>query len=268
MDRIVALAERTGAWILADEVYQGAERLTAGIVAETPSFWGRGERVLVTNSLSKAYGLPGLRLGWVVGPPDAVDDLWGRTDYTTTAPATLSDHLATLALTPDTRARILARTRKIIAHNLGALTAWLEPRAALLRYRPPDAGAICYVRYDAPVGSNELAERLRVEQDVLVVPGDHFGMEPYLRLGFGLPEADLREALDRIWTGWTRPPTPTAPRWRAPTTRSACRSCCAWPGCCARTSRTSMPRSGCWRKRPRTPRRPPIRACTCARATT
>jgi aspartate/methionine/tyrosine aminotransferase len=194
MDRTCALADRHGAWILADEVYQGAERSGS----DTPSFWGRGERVLVTNSLSKAYGLPGLRLGWVVGPADAVDDLWGRTDYTTIAPATLSDHLATLALEPQTRARILARTRTIIERNLATLTAWLEPRGALLRYRPPDAGAICYVRYDAPVGSNELAERLRVEQDVLVVPGDHFGMEPYLRLGFGLPEADLREALERI----------------------------------------------------------------------
>ena len=194
MDAIARLADRYGAWILSDEVYQGAER----IGAETPSFWGRGEHVLVTNSLSKAYGLPGLRLGWVVGPADAVADLWGRTDYTTIAPATISDHLASLALAPDTRARILARTRAIIERNLGTLTSWLDERPAIFRYRPPDAGAICYVRYDAPLGSSELAERLRVEQDVLVVPGDHFGMEPYLRLGFGLAEAELVEALDRI----------------------------------------------------------------------
>jgi len=203
MDAIAELADRHGAWILSDEVYQGAER--SGV--ETPSFRGRAERVLVTNSLSKAYGLPGLRLGWVVGPADAVDDLWGRTDYTTIAPSTLADRLATLALAPEARARILARTRAIIARNLEVLSGWLGARSDRLRWRAPDAGAICHVRYDAPLGSVELAERLRVEQGVLVVPGDHFGTEPYLRLGFGLPEAELRAALDRVGELFDRLPT-------------------------------------------------------------
>jgi aspartate/methionine/tyrosine aminotransferase len=194
MDEIARLADRHGAWILSDEVYQGAER--AG--TETPSFWGRAERVLVTNSLSKAYGLPGLRLGWVVGPAEAVEDLWGRTDYTTIAPSTLSDRLAALALAPAARARILGRTRAIIARNLEVLARWLRERSDRFRWRAPDAGAICHVRYDAPLGSVQLAERLRAEQGVLVVPGDHFGTEWHLRLGFGLPEAELRAALERM----------------------------------------------------------------------
>lgn len=65
MDAVVAAAERVGAWLLADEVYSGAERLSD---TQTPSFWGRYDKVLAMNSLSKAYGLPGLRIGWVVGP--------------------------------------------------------------------------------------------------------------------------------------------------------------------------------------------------------
>ncbi|HEX9885107.1 MAG TPA: aminotransferase class I/II-fold pyridoxal phosphate-dependent enzyme [Longimicrobiales bacterium] len=198
MDRIVELADAHGAWILADEVYQGAE-VEDG---ETPSFWGRGERVLVSNSLSKAYGLPGLRLGWVVGPADLIAELWGRTDYTTICPATLSDHLAVVALEPATRQRIRARTKDIIHRNLGALRDWLDERSDLFRYQPPDAGAICYVRYDAAVGSAEFAERLRVDHGVLVVPGDHFGMDHFLRIGFGPPREDLMEALDRIDTAF------------------------------------------------------------------
>jgi aspartate/methionine/tyrosine aminotransferase len=194
IDAIVALAERHGAWILADEVFRGAE--VAG--ATTPTFWGRSERVLVTGSLSKAYGLPGLRVGWVVGPVDLIADLWGRTDYTSITVGTLSDRLARAALEPRTRARILERTRTIVRTNLEAVRAWTDTRSPGLRHRPPDAGAIAFLRYDVAVGSTALAERLRVERDVLVVPGDHFGMDGCLRIGFGLPAPELREALGRI----------------------------------------------------------------------
>lgn len=194
MDRIVELAEEHGAWILSDEVYRGAEVEDA----ETPTFWGRTERALVTHSLSKAYGLPGLRLGWVVGGSEVVRELWGRTDYTTIAPASLSDRLATVALAPETREKILARTRTIIHANLGALRSWLDDRPELFSYQPPDAGAICYLRYAPDVNSSDFAETLRVEKDVLVVPGDHFGMDRYLRIGFGPPRRDLEVALERI----------------------------------------------------------------------
>ena len=194
MDAIADLTERYGAWILADEVYAGAE--ASG--ETTPSFWDRHERVLVTNSLSKAYGLPGLRLGWVVGPADLVGELWGRTDYTTIAPASVSDTLATIALEPAVRSRIMERTRGIVSANLGVLEEWMAAQDGRFRYRPPDAGAICFVRYDAAVNSTDFAEKLRVEKDVLVVPGDHFGMDHYLRIGFGNPPEELLEALGRI----------------------------------------------------------------------
>jgi aspartate/methionine/tyrosine aminotransferase len=194
MDGIVALAERFGAWILSDEVYRGAE--VEG--EETPSFWGTTDRVLVTNSLSKAYGLPGLRLGWVVGPTDLIKDLWGRTDYTTISPSSGSDHLGIVALEPSTREKILHRTREIIRGNFGALKEWIDSQEGLFTYRPPDAGAICYARYRPTVNSSQLAEKLRVEKDVLVVPGDHFGMDQYLRLGFGNPRDELMEALGRV----------------------------------------------------------------------
>lgn len=194
LEAIASLTERHDAWILADEVYGGAE--VEG--DRTPSFWGRHERVLVTNSLSKAYGLPGLRLGWIVGPQDLVGDLWGRTDYTTISPNSLSDALATVALSPDVRPKILRRTRGIVRANLGLMRDWMEAQEGRFAYRPPDAGAICYVRYDAPVNSTEFAEALRTEKSVLVVPGDHFGMDAYLRIGFGNPEDELLEGLRRI----------------------------------------------------------------------
>lgn len=202
MREIVSLTDRYGAWILADEVYGGAEtganspgRDLGRPLPGTPSFWGCHDRVLVTGSLSKAYGLPGLRVGWVVGPTALVSELWGRTDYTTIAPATLSDRLASFALHPEVRPLVIERTRKIVASNLVVVRNWALAQGDRFGYRPPDAGAICYLRYDAPVNSTEFAEKLRVDKSLLVVPGDHFGMDGYLRIGFGNPVAELREGL-------------------------------------------------------------------------
>lgn len=194
MDRIADLTEKHGAWILADEVYAGAESGER----RTRSFWGCHDRVLITNSLSKAYGLPGLRLGWVVGPEALVTELWGRTDYTTIAPASLSDQLACVALEPATRATIGERTRGIVRANLGVIEEWMAAQEGRFRYRQPDAGAICYAHYDAAINSSDFAEKMRVEKSVLVVPGDHFGMDHYLRLGFGNPKDELLEGLRRV----------------------------------------------------------------------
>ncbi len=60
------VAERRGAWIVADEIYRGAELDTD---VTTPTFWGRYDKVIVTSGLSKAFALPGLRVGWASGRP-------------------------------------------------------------------------------------------------------------------------------------------------------------------------------------------------------
>ncbi len=195
MDRIASRADEAGAWLLADEVYQGAERAGG---TPTPSFWGKGERVVVVNGLSKAYGLPGLRIGWCVAPPAQVEDLWARKDYTTIGPTVMSDALATLALRPDVRNKILERTRGIIRSNWVLVERWLKEQNGEFTFRAPDAGAIVWARYRSDVNSSALAETLRVDHDVLVVPGDQFGMDRFVRLGFGNPAHELEEALARI----------------------------------------------------------------------
>ncbi len=196
IDRIVAAADRVGAWILADEIYAGAE--LDGV--RSPTFWGRYDRVVITSGLSKAYGLPGLRLGWAVGPADFIERLWSYKDYTSIAPGTLSDLLARAALRPQTRHRIEERTRDILRRNLRLLADWLSERSDIFRFHEPRAGAICYTRYELDINSSALARRLKDEGNVLVVPGDHFHMDGYLRIGYGAPTHELGEALDRVET--------------------------------------------------------------------
>ncbi len=194
LDAICRIASRSGVWVLSDEIYRGAEY--DGV--ETASAWGRYDRVLVTSGLSKAYGLPGLRIGWVAGPPAVIEDLWGIHDYTTIAPGAVSDRLARIALAPARRQSLLARTRGILHTNYPIVREWIERHQPLLWHAPPDAGAIAFVRYGHAINSTALVDRLRLERGVLVVPGDHFEMDGYLRIGFGSDPSHLRESLARI----------------------------------------------------------------------
>jgi hypothetical protein len=194
LDRVAAAADRHGAWILSDEVYRGAELDGR----ETPTMWGRSNRVVVTSGLSKAYGLPGLRIGWIVGPISLVASLWSYHDYTTISPGALSDFLARHALSGARRLDILSRTRKILNGNFPVIAGWLRSHGGLFSFAPPDAGAIVYVRYHHAINSTVLVNQLREKKSVLIVPGDHFGMDGYLRIGYGDETAYLREGLTRL----------------------------------------------------------------------
>jgi aspartate/methionine/tyrosine aminotransferase len=194
MNKICDIARKTNAWILSDEVYQGAELNGK----TTPSFWERYEKVIVTNGLSKAYGLPGLRIGWILTASDLTSKLWSYHDYTTIAPTALSDYLARKALEPKMRARILARTRDILRSNLPVVREWVSRHEENFSFVPTKAGAIAYVKYNLKINSKEFAHRLLEEKRTLVVPGDHFGMDGYLRLGYGLPMNYLISGLERV----------------------------------------------------------------------
>jgi aspartate/methionine/tyrosine aminotransferase len=194
MRRIVERCEATGTWILADEVYLGAEIDRP----RTESFWGMSDRVIVTSGLSKAYGIPGVRIGWIVGPTALVAECWTQHDYLTIGPNKLSDRIARVAVQAANRERCYARTREILSHNLPIARTWVDGFGGRLTWREPQAGAIALLKYDADVPSLQIAERVRVNQSTLIVPGSHVGLEGHLRVWLGGKEPFLREGLRRI----------------------------------------------------------------------
>lgn len=197
MDEVVRVARKANAWLLADEIYRGAE-----LNGQTSlTFWGRYDKLLITSGLSKAFGMPGLRIGWVVASPKVAEKLWSYKDYTTISLGALSDRLATIAMEPKKRDAILERTRGILRRQLPTLEQWIHSHDDIFTYIPPVAGAITYIRYKLPISSTALCVKLREDESVLINPGDQFGMGKYLRVGFGYDiEYTLRglERLDKV----------------------------------------------------------------------
>lgn len=195
MQRIIAAAERVGAWILADEVYRGAEREQE---KESDSFFGLYDKVISVGSMSKAYGLPGLRIGWIVAPPDTVEKVWRRHEYSTITASMLSNSLAAHALSPEIRPRLIARTRNYIRNGFPILQKWMDAQEGLFSYTPPQASAVSFIKYNLDINSNDLMLKLINEASVFIGSGDSFGMDHHMRIAFGQEKEILEEAFARI----------------------------------------------------------------------
>ncbi|NIO48272.1 MAG: aminotransferase class I/II-fold pyridoxal phosphate-dependent enzyme [Candidatus Aminicenantes bacterium] len=194
MKEIARFAQEADAWIYSDEVYRGAELDGE----ETPTFWGLYDKVIVCCGLSKAYALPGLRIGWLVGPKKKIEEAWAYHDYTSISSGILSNWIASLVLEPDRRKKALDRNRKILNENLAVLEEWIkkhEPRFELI---PPRAGGVAFPRYNMNINSTELADKLLNEKSVFIVAGDFFGMDHYIRIGIGTEQDYFKAGLSLI----------------------------------------------------------------------
>lgn len=191
---IVDACQAAGAWLHVDEVYRGSE-LDGH---EAPSLFGATPRTVVVGSLSKAYALSGLRIGWIVAPHELIADLWRRHEYATISAASVSMYLAELALTEPTRSRLLERQRKLACGGLEVVRNWIAEHADVVSLVEPRATALAFVRYAPRVDSVRVAERIRDEADVLVAPGAYMGAEQHMRIAHALNPARTGEALERI----------------------------------------------------------------------
>ncbi len=191
------LAAHADAWLVVDEVYLGAE-LDGNTL---PSWWGSYAKTIVTSGLSKAYGLPGLRVGWILAPPEVIRACWAGKDYVSISISALSERLAIQALQPEKRTALLKRTRGIIQDNWEIFRSWMQDLDGLLTCAPTRAGAIAFPRYHLDINSTRMAQRLKEEKSVLICPGDHFGLDGFFRVGLGNPSTEFRQALALVADG-------------------------------------------------------------------
>ena len=200
MLRVIEIASRVGAYLLVDEVYIGAELKSK----RTKSFLGMYEKTIVTSGLSKSYAHPGLRIGWIISDKSFVEEAWAIKDYTTIASSSLSQHIASKVLEPETISKLRLRTKALLNKNLETFSKWILPYSNHLSFLKPEAGGFAFVKYDMDINSTDLVHDLRKNEGVFIVPGDNFGMDGYFRVGLGHESIGFNKGLNLLSKGLTR----------------------------------------------------------------
>jgi len=153
-----------------------------------------GGRGVSTASLTKAFGLAGLRFGWLCGPPDVVEAAVRWKDYTTISPSIVGQHVARQALA-DADA-ILGENRALARRNRATVASFLAEHG--LEWFEP-VGVNGFVRVPAGFdGSRDFCRRVVEEASVVLAPGDCFGYDDFFRIGFGLRADALEDGLARL----------------------------------------------------------------------
>lgn len=189
--RVLELASERGAWILSDEAYRWLE-IPGGDILAAPAR-NQYERAISVGTMSKPFGLPGLRIGWMATTEDVARQAWGMRDYLTLSPAKTSDIIARVAIAY--RERIFIRNRNIMAANLRTARSWFAENDDLVSWVEPRAALLAMMSYSLPIDSVTLANRLAAEAKVMLAPGSAFGMEGHLRLGIGQQPEIFAEGL-------------------------------------------------------------------------
>lgn len=190
LEQVVEIAKSVGAYVLVDEVYLPLDDPT-----KFTSIIDLYDKGIATNSLSKTYSVPGIRIGWTATNSELADLFRKFRDYTMICGGVFNDLLATYILRH--RDQVLARNRKLVLGNLKIYQEWIEheDRASVVM---PQAVSTSFPKLDVPVDIHTFCENLLKDEGVLLVPGDAFDTPKHVRLGYCAPKATLKEGLKRL----------------------------------------------------------------------
>ncbi len=191
LQEIVDIARSVGAWILCDEVYRGTNQEGSGMTASIADIYEKG---ISTASVSKAFSLAGLRLGWIAAAEELIQKVSKHRDYDTISVGMINDHFAAIAL--ENKQQVLERSQSITRNNLKVLETWVDSQP-LISWVKPRSGTTALLKYDLPMSSRDLCVSLLGETGVMFTPGSSLGMEGYIRIGYANTPSILKEGLAR-----------------------------------------------------------------------
>ena len=185
---VLDLAKRRNIYVFCDEVYRELEHDQA---TRLPAGCDLYDRAISLSSVSKTYGLPGLRLGWLAcHDAKFLDKIVSLKHYTTICASAPSEFLTALALRH--RQKFIDRSLQIVLRNLRQLSAFFAHQAELFDWTPPNASTIGFARCKGPQGVQEFCDQLVSEAGVLLLPGTVYDEPHHIRFGYGrrnMPES-------------------------------------------------------------------------------
>ncbi|MFC3958086.1 aminotransferase class I/II-fold pyridoxal phosphate-dependent enzyme [Halovivax cerinus] len=189
VDAVAEIAADHDAYLLCDEVY----RLLADDPLEPVA--ARYDHGISTTSLTKAYGLAGTRFGWLVGPDPVVEAAVRWKDYTTISPSIFGQHVAKQAL-GEQEDDILETNRDLASEHRDIVRTFLDEHG-LEWYDPVGVNGFVTVP-DGFEDGRDFCRAVVEDEGVVLAPGEYFGHPDYVRIGFGLPTAELEDGLERV----------------------------------------------------------------------
>jgi len=194
LEEVYVEAERLNAKVIVDEVYLGTEHEDDKLKSIVDIGFESGN-VIATSGLSKAYGLPGLRIGWIIAGEKEIERMWSLKDYITIAPSKISDKIASKCLQPQARMKILERTKRILNENVKILKE-ASKNLEKIRVYMPKAGAIFLMEFIDRSDDEEICEEIFREYGILICPGSTFDLKGFARVGMGAKPELLKERLE------------------------------------------------------------------------
>jgi aspartate/methionine/tyrosine aminotransferase len=190
LQTIGQIARENGATVIVSEVYLDSAFAPGQKPAAT-----LGPNLVSIGSLSKVYGLGGLRIGWLVGPEALLKKARLALDYLECELPTPSESIALAALKRGPE--LILRCQQIAMRNFKIIREWIEKRGDL-QWVEPGGGTVCMVKLPPSLDAQALSTLLREKFGTLVVPGDFFWVRGFIRLSAGMDEDVLRQGLRNV----------------------------------------------------------------------
>lgn len=190
LEKIVEIAKKKNIWILSDEVYRGLNLIGKPYSKSIADLYEKGISV---GSMSKTYSLPGLRVGWIAGRVDLINEINHQRQYNTISVSILDDYFSAIAL--ENRDYIAQRNFKIMHSGFNILSNWLQKNPQF-QCVLPSGGTTVLLKYNKNIPSCEYCKNLQKQTGVALLPGETLEMEGFVRLGYCADK--LEQALDLI----------------------------------------------------------------------